>query len=203
MISGIPTGVTCTAEEVQVPDQWSLGGVASDTVTITDTELITVHVVNTRVTGELTVVKAVEGDPSDSDTSFDLVLDCDDDFFDTAVPVDLPAGDTAVSEAFSGIPTGVICSVTEEALPDNWELVSVTPAQTEITEADPAVVTVLNRFLPPAAGPPVENPSPADDADLADTGSQMSLPDLLILLTLGGLAIAAGLFMITASRRKP
>ena len=202
VIPGIPTGVTCTAEEVQVPEQWSLGGVASGTVTITDTELIPVHVVNTRVTGELTVVKAVEGDPSDSSTSFDLVLDCDDDLFDTAVPVDLPAGDTAVSELFSGIPTGVICSVTEEALPNDWKLVSVTPAQTEIAEAEPAVVTVLNRFAPPSAGPPVEYPT-SDHADLADTGSLMSLTDLLLLLTLGGLAVAAGLWMITASRRKP
>ena len=54
-------------------------------MTITDTELITVHAVNTRVTGALDVVKAVRGDASDTATSFDIVLDCDDDFFDTAV----------------------------------------------------------------------------------------------------------------------
>ena len=84
-------------------------------------------------------------------------MDCDDDFFDTAVPVDLPAGDTEISESYSGIPTGVICSVSEEAVPTGWELVSITPPQAEIREAEPAVVTVLNR-LSPAVGPEGEGP---------------------------------------------
>jgi len=192
VISGIPTGVTCAAEEIQVPEEWSLGGVAGDTITITGTELIAIQVVNTRVTGELTVTKAVEGDPPDAAASFDLVLDCDDDdgLFDTAVPVDLPAGETAVSELFSGIPTGVTCSVSEVALPDGWELVSITPEQIEVMEGEPAVVTVLNSFLPEAVLPDT------DTGVLSNTGS-----DPLPLLVLAALAIAAGFSIVVASRR--
>jgi hypothetical protein len=202
VISGIPTGVTCTAEEVNVPPQWSLGGVASDTVTITDTELITVHAVNTRVTGELIVVKAVSGGSPNTTASFDLVVDCDDDLFDTAAPMDLRAKDSKISEPFSGIPTGVTCSVSEEAAPDGWELVSVKPAQAEIRESEPAVVTVLNHKLQPDVGPADESP-PEDGDGLPDTGAQMSLTDVLLLLTLAALALTTGTWMITKSRRKP
>ncbi len=212
VIRGIPTGVTCAAEEVNVPPEWSLGGVASNTVTITDTELITVHVVNTRVTGELTVVKAVRGAPSDAAASFDLVMDCDDDLFDTAVPVDLPAGDTEISESYSGIPTGVICSVSEEAVPTGWELVSITPTQAEVREADPAVVTVLNRLSPdvgpagegPGGEPPSAGPAGEDiGGELPDTGSQLSLMELLLLLAFAALALTSGTWMIKRARDKP
>ena len=127
VIRGIPTGVTCTAEEVNVPPQWSLGGVASNTVTITDTELITVHVVNTRVTGELTVVKAVRGAPSDtrphSTSSWTVTTTSSTRPSRWTCPPATPRSPSPTQ----GSRPGSSALFPRKQCPTGWELVSVTP----------------------------------------------------------------------------
>ena len=112
LIDGIPTGTRCVFTEPSIPPQWALGGIASNEITIETTDIIEVNIVNVRAVGELSITKQIDGE-LDTDASFDLALDCDDDLFDTAVPIDVPAGSTSITESFSGIPTGVTCAVTE------------------------------------------------------------------------------------------
>ena len=127
LIDGIPVGVHCTFTEIDIPGTWSLGGVASPDVTIDSPTPVQVNAVNTRRTGDLTVVKRIAGPPEDKDLSFLLRLDCSDNVFDTLVPIDLRAGTTQVREAFSGIPTGVTCRAPKGPSPAGWELADITP----------------------------------------------------------------------------
>jgi hypothetical protein len=204
-VTGIPVGVTCTATEVRVPPKWSLGGVAGgNSVTITDTELMRVVVVNTRVTGDLDVIKMVRGGPADEAATFEVFLDCEDDEFDRVVPIDVAAGETSVREQFSGIPTGVTCSVSEESLPAGWRLVSIEPEQATVRPQEPREFTVVNMLVPDQPAPtPTPTPTPPgptavgptdqppSGGDLPGTGSPM--PGWLIVLFLVvGLGLIVG-----------
>ena len=142
LIDGIPTGTHCVFTEPSIPPQWTLGGIASNEITIETTDIIEINIVNVRVVGELVVVKQIDGS-IDEDVSFDLTLDCSDDLFDTEVPVDIPAGSTSVTESFSGIPTGVTCEVTETTPPAGWTLESIEPESVTISE-EPTTITVTN-----------------------------------------------------------
>jgi hypothetical protein len=143
LVDGIPVGVRCTFTEVDIPHDWSLGGVASPDVTIDSTTPVEVNAVNTRRTGDVTVVKRIDGSPSQEPLSFLLRLSCSDPVFDTLVPVDLPAGATTVQEAFSGIPTGVTCRVSERRSPPGWQLAGIAPDQVVVGD-QPVTVTVTN-----------------------------------------------------------
>jgi LPXTG-motif cell wall-anchored protein len=158
LVDGIPTGTHCVFTEPSIPPQWTLGGIASNEITIDTTDIIEINIVNVRVVGELTIVKQIDGNVG-QDVSFDLTLDCSDDLFDTDVPVDIPSGSTSVSEAFSGIPTGVTCQVDESTLPAGWTLVSIAPEEVTISE-EAATITVTNAADGPSP-PPIPNPSPS------------------------------------------
>jgi hypothetical protein len=144
VIDGIPVGVRCTFTEVDIPGQWSLGGVASPDVTIDGPDPVQVDAVNSRRTGDVTVVKRLAGSPADQDVSFLLRLNCSDRVFDTLVPVDLLAGASKVREAFSGIPTGVSCRATEAATPKGWELARIAPDHVVVSDTQ-STIKVTNR----------------------------------------------------------
>ena len=86
----------------------------------------------------------MDGPPPNTDLSFDL--DCSDNVFDTLVPVDMPAGETRVTEDFSGIPTGVTCKVTEQNLPPGWRLIRITPNKV-VVKNSPSTITVTNERM--------------------------------------------------------
>jgi len=70
VIDGIPVGVRCTFTEVDIPGQWSLGGVASPDVTIDGPDPVQVDAVNSRRTGDVTVVKRLAGSPAYPNQAF-------------------------------------------------------------------------------------------------------------------------------------
>jgi hypothetical protein len=144
LIDGIPVGMHCTFTEVDIPGKWSLGGVASPDVTIDSPTPVQVDAVNTRRTGDVTLVKRLAGPPADKDLTFLLRLNCSDNVFDTLVPVDLPADATRVREAFSGIPTGVSCRAAEAPGPTGWELAGITPDHVVVTGTQ-STITVTNQ----------------------------------------------------------
>jgi hypothetical protein len=198
VVEGIPTGTVCLFTEVDIPPQWILGGVASNEVVIEGTELVSIDAVNVRRVGELVITKRTTS-PVPGPVSFDLALDCADDVFDTAVPVDVPARTTSVTETFSGIPTGVACRVAETALPSGWSLVSIQPASATVGEI-PSTIVVTNtpaRPLPPDPGEPSGSGSSA--------GGGLTLPDNggppVWLLWFAVALIVTGAGSVAASRR--
>jgi hypothetical protein len=213
-VTGIPVGVTCTATEVRVPPKWTLGGVAGgNPVTITGTELIRVVGVNTRVTGDLDVIKMVRGGPADEAATFEVLLECEGDEFDRVVPIDVAAGETSVREQFSGIPTGVTCSVSEESLPAGWRLVSIEPEQATVRPEEPREFTVVNTLVPDQPTPtPTPTPTPPgptavgptdqppSGGDLPGTGSPMPAWLVVLFLVVGLGSIAAGARVIWHAR---
>ena len=184
----IPTGMHCVFTEVNIPPQWELGGVASPDVIVDGTETVVVNAVNTRRTGAVNVVKTVDGPAPTSGVSFDLAMDCSDNVFDTLVPVDMPAGETTVTEAFSGIPTGVTCQVTETGLPDGWVLSSIEPAEVTIAD-DPSTVTVTNTFAPPPPEPAAAEGGRTPPAVVGESGR--TPPPSVIAGTLGETGLSA------------
>jgi hypothetical protein len=224
-VTGIPTGTSCAFTEVNIPPQWQLGGVASNIVSITTTDPVLVNAVNVRRTGDLHVVKAVAGDPPDHEVSFDLRLDCSDNVFDTLVPVNLAATSHQVAENFSGIPTGVTCRVTERALPNGWELASITPASVTVGPA-PVVVTVANqRSASPTPTPSTSTSTPSPSSPTTSAGGNTGsgntgggpgeqtssaspggalaftgLQAVLLMLVLAGGLLALGLTALAAGR---
>jgi hypothetical protein len=209
LIDGIPTGTHCVFTEPNIPPQWDLGGIASNEITIDTPDLLEINVVNVREVGAVTVVKRLNDTLAD-DVSFDLTLDCSDDFYDTEVPVTITAGSASVSEEFTGIPTGVTCAVTETALPQGWELESIEPSSVTSGEQT-ATITVSNTVMvspPPTASPsatvaPTTPPTtavpsapPSAVGDLAFTGAQLWAAILAALL-----ALTAGGVLVFTSRR--
>jgi uncharacterized repeat protein (TIGR01451 family) len=122
-ISGIPTGVTCTVTE-DADAHWTTQVVPADgTVTIATGDN-TVAFTNTRVRGALVVNKT-----ADLDGTFHFPVDCTDNAYDTTLTITTSGGTGSAS--ITGIPTGVSCTVTEQADP-HWT-VQVVPADGTVT----------------------------------------------------------------------
>ncbi|MBO0844195.1 MAG: hypothetical protein J2P22_02110 [Nocardioides sp.] len=219
LIDGIPVGVHCTFTEIDIPSEWSLGGVASPDVSIDSTTPVQINAVDTRRTGDVNVVKRIEGSPADKNLTFLLRLDCSDDVFDTLVPVDVAAGATRVREAFSGIPTGVTCRVSEPALAPGWELAGIAPDQVVVGNSA-STITVSNKRSPgPSSSPsPSPTPSPTRPANPGTHGPQPGNPSpptgtlpntglslwVEVLAILGLVLVGTGsALVVVATRRSP
>lgn len=199
LVDGIPTGTSCVFTEPSIPPQWTLGGIASNEITIETTDIVEVNIVNVRATGELSITKRIDGE-LDADATFDLALDCDDDLFDTAVPVTVPAGASSVTESFSGIPTGVTCAVTETRAATGWVLDSIDPGSVTVS-GEPTTVVVSNRF--DAASPalsPSPDPLPTGSGALPSTGG--GIPAAAIVGGVGLLLLGGGVLAMRGRRRR-
>jgi uncharacterized repeat protein (TIGR01451 family) len=109
-ISDIPTGVECTVSE-DADAAWTSVSVPADgTVTIAVGDN-TVGFTNTRVRGALLITKS-----TDEDGTFTFDVDCTDDAYD-ASNVSITTSGGSGSHSITGIPTGVTCTVTEDAHP--------------------------------------------------------------------------------------
>ena len=146
-IADLPLGTTCSVTET-VPGAsayWTTtykvdagsaqsGRVASG-VSIASLGTRTVAFTNTRVTGSLTITKAAD---APGDFTFDI--DCDDNEFDQS---DVSAAPGA-PYVLPGIPTGTVCTVTEDDNPD-FNLTQVIPADGErAIDADGETVAFTN-----------------------------------------------------------
>jgi uncharacterized repeat protein (TIGR01451 family) len=124
-ISGIPTGVTCTVTE-DADAHWTVQVVPADGQVTIGTGDNTVAFTNTRVRGDLVVNKT-----ADLDGTFHFDVDCTDDAYDTTLTITTSNG--AGTASVTGIPTGVECTVAEQADP-HWT-VEVVPANGTVTIA--------------------------------------------------------------------
>ncbi|HVF20878.1 MAG TPA: DUF5979 domain-containing protein [Mycobacteriales bacterium] len=125
-ITGIPTGVVCTVTEDANPDWTSTVVPANGTVTI-DVGDNAVAFTNLRNRGNLVVTKA-----SDVDGTFTFDIDCTDNAYD-ANNVTITTVNGTGSLTINGIPTGVVCTVTEDADP-RWTH-TVVPGNGTVTVA--------------------------------------------------------------------
>jgi uncharacterized repeat protein (TIGR01451 family) len=107
LLSGIPTGTSCTVTENDNPDFTLTQVVPADGVVVIDTDGQTVAFTNVRKTGNLTITKS-----TDAPGTFTFDVDCDDDAFDQAVEIT-----NSGSQTINSIPTGTICTVTERDNP--------------------------------------------------------------------------------------
>ncbi|HEU4911715.1 MAG TPA: DUF5979 domain-containing protein, partial [Actinomycetes bacterium] len=162
----IPTGTECTLTEPETPSGWDIDGFVvgdkkTESVTVTvgkgTPETASATVENDRRTGRVQIIKAFEGEPA-SGTEVTVHLDCEGDAYDeTAV---LNAGNKWTSEEYKGIPSGITCSVSEDAVP-GWTLGSITwevvgdpdedsgTGSFRIDSFATVVVTVTNVPVPP------------------------------------------------------
>lgn len=125
-VTGIPTGVVCVVTEDANPDWTSTVVPADGTVTI-DVGDNAVAFANVRNRGNLVVTKA-----SDVDGTFSFDVDCTDDAFDASnVTITTVSGTGSLT--VDGIPTGVVCTVTEDA-DERWTH-TVTPGNGTVTVA--------------------------------------------------------------------
>lgn len=126
-VDGIPTTTACTVTERAHALFSSVVSPAGGAVTI-GTGDNPVSFTNTRLTGSLVVTKA-----SDVPGQFSFDVDCSDDAFDVADHV-LDTSSGPATWTVGGIPTGVTCTVTEDADPD-WTQTAVVPADGTVTVA--------------------------------------------------------------------
>ena len=146
--TGIPTGVTCSVSEPTVPEGWTLTGISPAEVTIVEGETpVEITVTNTRLTGDLTVSKTVVGDVAGAAMEFTVDVDCEPgDTYDHAGVV--LNEDNGWTVTYTGIPTGVTCSVSEPTVPEGWTLTGISPAEVTIVEGEtPVEITVTNTRL--------------------------------------------------------
>ncbi|MGH3368714.1 MAG: DUF5979 domain-containing protein, partial [Nocardioidaceae bacterium] len=143
-ITGIPTGTVCTVTEDADPLFTTTivdSDATDDGVVTIDENGETVSITNTRKTGDLIVDKNTEFG-AHQDHVFTFHVDCDGTAFDstfTLTPGDPP-------HEITGIPTGTVCTVTEDSDPD-FELVSVTPPGGTVTiVVGDTTVTFVNSF---------------------------------------------------------
>ena len=136
-IDGIPTGTTCTVSENGDPLFTSSLTSATATVTI-DTDGETVSFSNVRKVGDLTVTKTTTGGTG----TFRFAVDCTDDRFDR-VGADRLTIVGSGSATVTGIPTTVVCTVTETD--DSLFTSTRTPLNGQVTmDADGETVVFTN-----------------------------------------------------------
>jgi Domain of unknown function (DUF5979) len=124
LISGIPTGVSCTVTEDNNPDFTTTVTPGGGTVTIStgDNE---VTFTNTRKTGDLKIVKI-----ANATGTFHFDVTCNNGFTQNNIPISIDAnhlGSPGVSaDLITGIPTGTTCTVTEQEDPNFTKVVTPT-----------------------------------------------------------------------------
>ncbi|HVE47814.1 MAG TPA: DUF5979 domain-containing protein, partial [Acidimicrobiales bacterium] len=100
-----PQGTVCTVTETIPPPGYELAIPATQTATIGATQ-VTLTFVNRRATGSLVVNKTTTGGTG----TFTFVVDCSNNAFDQTVTI-VNSGSRTITD----IPTGTVCSVTENA----------------------------------------------------------------------------------------
>ncbi len=157
IISGIPTGTSCTVSEPNLPTVpgYTFGTPTfdpSDTVTITkgDTVEVTTNNVLTADPGGLTINKTVTGYAGFTG-SFPVSVSCTGETSLRTGTINYP---TPGSITFSGIPAGSICTVTEGTLPAapgawTWGAIAYSGNGATIPPGGIATVGITNTLIPP------------------------------------------------------
>lgn len=146
-ITDIPTGASCTVTETSPPSGWVLDEITPSTFTVGDT-VTAVTVANTRLLGSLRLEKVLSGPVAGAGTAFTFDVTCT--LGGLAVPglnplpvvVTVDAGETAASSTVGGIPSGSVCSATEQDPGAAWSAGTVTPASVVIVPQGETTVSL-------------------------------------------------------------
>lgn len=133
----IVAGTECTVAETANALFGTVRTPTDGTVTI-DADGETVSFTNTRLRGDLVVEKA-----ADVDGTFTFDVDCSDDAYD-ASNVSVTTSNGSGSASVDGIPTGVVCTVTEDADAASWTYYVVPADGTVTMDDDGETVTFAN-----------------------------------------------------------
>ena len=140
-LESIPTGVTCVVTE-RADDRFTTTVVPSNGTVTIDDDGETVAFTNLRKRGSLIVTKTIVDATSSGPHAFTFHVSCD----GTALP-DFVLGDaTDLTKTISGIPTGEVCTVTEDA--DSTWATTVDPGSGQATIGlEPVTVAFTNTKL--------------------------------------------------------
>ena len=88
---------------------------------------VSATITNTRLVGDITINKLLEGAVAGASTEFTVDLNCDGTAYDHTVVLN---SGNSWTKTYTNIPSGVKCTVTEPAggIPAGWELKSINPA---------------------------------------------------------------------------
>ncbi|QDP96805.1 DUF11 domain-containing protein [Microlunatus elymi] len=217
----IPLGAECQAKET------ANGGANSTTIdpagtfaVDSQTDPITVTATNDYQVGQVSVIKKIAGDGTDRvkpTTEFTVQLTCTQQVNGKTVPVTLPddgvqtlSKKTGLEADYTDIPVGAKCAVQET---DNGGADASTVSPESVTvgtdDSEPASFEVTNTFnaVPPSPSPSQSPTNAAPPSTPPSSGpAQGGLPNTggpsLGLLVLGGMLLAAGVFVVALSRRR-
>jgi hypothetical protein len=173
-ITGIPAGAECTVEETG-----NFGAAVSyspdpPVITIVEEETAAVTVTNTYGTGELRVVKEVEG-TAPSGAEFEVHVVCE--FANqTVVDETLTFGANGGSETISDIPAGAECTIEETGTSGAAVSYSPDPPVVTIVAEETVTVTVTNDFRTP---PPTTTPTSPTTVPSDSTPSPTVAPNVV------------------------
>jgi len=185
----IPTLLECTVTETNAnTGGWKLQSVTGGDNTVANGVSVavpsTVSFTNARGTGGLVVIKNAQNRPVDETPTFVVDIDCTGTAYDHENAKLVAAGGYRL--AYNGIPTGVICAVTEDGVPSGWKQIAPLGTQT-VTIGDGTVVTVTvtNERIPGGftivkrinGSLPGDAPTFRVDVDCAGTGAAATAYD--------------------------
>jgi len=157
----VPSGVTCTVSE-RADERYTTTLLPADGTVTIDDDGETVAFTNTRKRGSLVVTKTIVDATESGPHAFDFSVTCD----GNALP-DFTLGDaTSLTKTITGIPTGEVCTVTEDAVA-SWST-TVSPENGQATIGDePVTVAFTNTFLYTATSL-VKSATPASGSAVTD-----------------------------------
>jgi len=116
--AGIPSGITCSVSETEIPDGWVLKSIEpSGNFVIDSYESVDVEVTNGRNLGKILIVKEMDGDPIGTDTDFAVLVTCDDPVYQQEFELTKANNWEAETEL---LPDGTECFVEEIDVPNGW-----------------------------------------------------------------------------------
>ncbi|MHA7132793.1 DUF5979 domain-containing protein [Oerskovia turbata] len=155
---GLPVGAECVVTETRTGGATSTVVGSGAPVVLAAGAATVVPVTNTFDVGEVRVVKRLSGPdaPQHQGSEFTFQLACTLDVNGAAVPVDVPGGatrsvsaDTDWTAAFTGLPVGATCAVSETTTGGADEVRIVVDGQATTTDPEVSTPTSVQFRLPP------------------------------------------------------
>jgi uncharacterized repeat protein (TIGR01451 family) len=144
--AGIVTGTLCVAAEPDVPGVFVPSFSPSAGVVVASGDNL-LTITNTRKTGKLVVEKTVTSAPTGNPATFTFLVECPE-LKSQTVSVTVTVGETkGTSTELSGIPTDVVCKVTEQTADDRYSLNATPTNSDKVQEQTRAVARITNTRL--------------------------------------------------------
>jgi len=141
--AGIPSGITCSVSEPEIPDGWTLKSIEpSGDFVIDSYESVDVEVTNARgILGKIQIVKVMDGDPIGTDTDFAVLVTCDDPLYEQEFELTEANRWKAETEL---LPDGTVCFVEETDVPDGWNPEGIVTPDQETNEGTGPVKIIVS-----------------------------------------------------------